>query len=257
MRLAYTDLGTLEKPIVILHGLFGSSKNWSAISKKLSATNRVLTLDLPNHGASSWIDYSAYEPISEIISEFMVEHELKGATILGHSMGGKIAMTMALKRPELIGRLIVADIAPVKYNHDNLSLLAALESVDLNLIKMRSDADKQLIKSIPEQMVRTFLLQNLVYGEHQYEWRINIPALKKSLSDLQDFPSFSENVLFDRSTLFLAGTRSDFITPKHHKKITRLFPKSSIVKIKDAGHWLHVDNPEGVISSVTHFLSST
>ena len=165
MRLAYSDLGTLGEPIVILHGLFGSRSNWAAIAKKLSVNNRVLMLDLPNHGASSWTDSINYEQLSNIISEFLVEHDLKGATILGHSMGGKVAMTMALKQPELIGRLIVADIAPVNYNHDNLSIITALEDVDLNLIKTRSDADKQLIKSIPEKMVRSFLLQNLVHGQ--------------------------------------------------------------------------------------------
>jgi pimeloyl-ACP methyl ester carboxylesterase len=257
MRLAYSDLGTLGEPIVILHGLFGSSRNWAAIAKKFSVSHRVFMLDLPIHGASVWTDTIDYEQMYNIISEFLVEHDLKGATILGHSMGGKVAMTLALKQPELIGRLIVADIAPVKYNHDNLSIITALEDVDLNLIKIRSDADKQLIKSIPEQMMRSFLLQNLVHGEYHYEWRINIPVLKKSLSTLQAFPSFSKNVLFDGPTLFLAGIRSDFIEQKHHKRIANFFPGSSIVEIADAGHWLHADNPNDFISSVTHFVSST
>ena len=117
-------------------------------------------LDLPNHGASDWTDTIDYEQMSNIILEFLVEHDLEGATILGHSMGGKVAMTMALKQPELIGRLIVVDIAPVGYDHDNLSIITALENVDLTLIKIRSDADKQLIKSIPEKIMRSFLLQN-------------------------------------------------------------------------------------------------
>ena len=257
MRLAYSDLGTLGEPIVILHGLFGSSKNWVTIAKKFSISNRVLMLDLPNHGASDWTEIIDYEQMSNIISEFLVEHHLEGTTILGHSMGGKVAMTMALRQPELIGRLIVVDIAPVAYDHDNLSIITALENVDLTSIKTRNDADKQLIKSIPEKIMRSFLLQNLVYGDYHYEWRINIPVLKKSLSNLQGFPAFSENMFFDRPTLFLAGTRSDFIQQKDHKKIANFFPRSSIVEIADAGHWLHADNPKGVISAVTHFVSST
>ena len=254
MKLAFSDLGAGGEPVVILHGLFGSSRNWAAIARKLSVTNRILTLDLPNHGASSWTDFVSYESLSQIISEFIVEHDLKGATVLGHSMGGKIAMTMALTEPELISRLIIADIAPVEYNHDNLSIIAALESINLSSVRSRSDADKLLMEKIPEQILRSFLLQNLVRNENQYEWRINIPVLKAGLPNLHGFPSFSEKFFFAGPTLFLAGARSDFIEPNHHQEITRLFPKSSVIKIANAGHWLHADNPEVFLQSVMRFM---
>ncbi len=257
MRLAYSELGAGGETIIVLHGLFGSSRNWLAIARKLSVNNRVLTLDLPNHGASSWTDSVSYESLSRSILDFMVEYGLETATVLGHSMGGKVAMTMALTQPELIKRLIVADIAPVEYKHDNLSVITALEGVDLKSIKTRNDADKHLMKKIPEPMVRSFLLQNLVYSEDQYKWRINIPVIKKSLPSLHGFPFFSENIFFNGPTMFLAGARSDFIEPNHHKNITHLFPKSSIVNIAGAGHWLHADNPEAFVDAVFQFIRSS
>ena len=257
MRLAFSELGAGGETIIILHGLFGSSRNWAAIARKLSVNNRVLTLDLPNHGASSWTGSMSYELLSESISDFIVEHELKDATVLGHSMGGKVAMTLALTQPDLIKRLIVADIAPVEYNHDNLSVVTALEDVDLKSIKMRNDADKHLMRKISEPMMRSFLLQNLVYSDAQYKWRINIPVIKKSLPSLHGFPSFSENIFFNGPTMFLAGARSDFIEPNHHKNITHLFPKSSIFNIAGAGHWLHADNPEAFVDAVFQFIRSS
>ncbi|MEE3000583.1 MAG: alpha/beta fold hydrolase [Pseudomonadota bacterium] len=253
MNLASRELGDGE-PIVILHGLFGSNRNWMSIARKLSATNRVLALDLPNHGESSWSDSMSYDFLSEIISNFIVEHDLKGATVLGHSMGGKIAMTLALTEPELIDRLIIADIAPVNYTHDNLSIITALESLDLALVKNRGDADIELREKIPDREMRAFLLQNLVYNDKRYEWRINMPVIKAYLADLEGFPSFSEQVFFEGPTLFLSGVDSDFIEPDHHKIISRLFPESSIVNIENAGHWLHVDNSKSFLQCVLRFI---
>lgn len=256
MLLAYDDLGGDGRPIIILHGLFGSRRNWLRMARTLSTTNRVLALDLPNHGGSNWADIMSYGFLSEIIAKFIVEHDLKGATVLGHSMGGKIAMTLALTEPELIGRLIIADIAPVNYIHDNLSIITALESLDLTLLKNRGDADVELREKIPHRAKRAFLLQNLVYNEKRYQWRINIPVIKAGLADLQGFPSFSEQVFFDGPTLFLAGVDSDFIEPDHHKIIMRLFPESSIVNIENAGHWLHVDNSKSFLQCVLRFIES-
>ncbi len=254
MLLVYDDLGGEDRPIIILHGLFGFRRNWLRIARKLSVTNRVLALDLPNHGESSWTDVMSYGFLSEIISKFIVEHDLKGATVLGHSMGGKIAMTLALTEPELIGRLIIADIAPVNYTHDNLSIITALESLDLALVKNRGDADTKLREKIPHKEIRAFLLQNLVYNDKRYEWRINMPVIKAYLADLQGFPSFSEQVFFEGPTLFLSGVDSDFIEPDHHKIISRLFPVSSIINIENAGHWLHVDNSKSFLRCVLRFI---
>ena len=257
MRLAFSELGAGGETILMLHGLFGSRGNWTTIAKELSISNRVLTLDLPNHGASGWTNSVSYELLSKLILDFMSEHDLRDVTVLGHSMGGKIAMTMALSQSELIKRIIVADIAPVEYNHDNLAIITALEEMDLSSIRIRNDADKYLMRKIPEKMTRSFLLQNLVRSGNNYKWRINIPVIKKGLPSLHGFPYFSENVFFDGSTLFLAGAESDFIEPHHYSTINCLFPKSSIINIAGAGHWLHADAPEAFINRIFQFISSS
>jgi pimeloyl-ACP methyl ester carboxylesterase len=253
MKLEFRELGAGE-PIVILHGLFGSSRNWMSIARELSVVNRILALDLPNHGGSSWMEEMSYESLSGIIAEFMVENDLKGATVLGHSLGGKVAMNLALTEPELIGRLIVVDIAPVEYDHDNLSIINALESINLTMVKTRSDADGYLKRNITQQILRSFLLQNLVFIEGKYEWRINIPIIKANLEKIQGFPSFAYNIFFDGPTLFIAGADSKFIESSHYNKISRLFPKASVKKIADADHWLHADNPKAFLQAVNQFI---
>ncbi len=244
------------EPIVILHGLFGSARNWQSIAQKLSISNHIFTIDLPNHGSSGWTNCMSYDNLSRIISKFIVENNIEGATVLGHSLGGKLAMVITLTKPELVGRLIVVDIAPVKYDHDNLSVVKALECVDLSLVKTRGDADWYLKKNIRQQAMRSFLLQNLVSDGDGYKWRINIPAIKANLYKIGGFPSFADDIFYNGPTLFVAGANSEFIHPTHDYKIKRFFPNSSLVKIANAGHWIHADNPEAFLSSITGFIRS-
>ena len=253
MNLAFRELG-VGKPIIILHGLFGSSGNWISIARKLSNTHRVLLLDLPNHGASYWTDQMSYEELAEIVFEFIFDKDLQGATILGHSLGGKLAMTLSLTNPESIGRLIIVDIAPVEYDHDNLSIINALESINLALIKTRGDADGYLKRDIPLQMIRSFLLQNLVFNDGKYRWKVNIPVIKANLDKIQGFPSFGCNMVFDGPTLFIAGANSEFIQPSYYSKMNLLFPKSSITTIANSSHWLHADNPEAFLRTIRQFV---
>ena len=255
MILTSRETGAGE-PIVILHGLFGSARNWQSIAQKLSISNHVFTIDLPNHGSSGWTNCMSYGNLSRIISKFIVENNIEGATVLGHSLGGKLAMVIALTKPALVGRLIVADIAPVKYDHDNLSVVKALECVDLSLVKTRGDADWYLKKNIRQQAMRSFLLQNLVSDGDRYKWRINITAIKANLHKIQGFPSFTDDTFYNGPTLFVAAANSEFIHPTHDYKIKRFFPNSSLVKIANAGHWIHADNPEAFLSSITGFIRS-
>jgi len=180
---------------------------------------------------------------------------LQGAALLGHSMGGKTAMTMALKRPELISSLIVADIAPVPYDHDNLAVISALDAVDLTTVKVRDDAEAQLAEHISDRMMRAFLLQNLVRDGDHYEWRINLAGLKAGLPNLHGFPVIPEEVRFEKPAIFIAGAESDYVEPDHHEEIDRLFPNSSVVDLTNAGHWLHADNPEAFVQTVRGFLA--
>jgi esterase len=253
MTLAFTEIGEGE-PIVILHGLFGSGRNWASIAKALSDTYRVLTVDLPNHGASEWTEHVTYQGLAEATANFLTQHELQGCTLLGHSMGGKTAMTLALSQGDLINRLIVADIAPVPYDHDNLAVIEALAAVDIANVKSRNEAEAQMAVHISDRMLRAFLLQNLRREGDGYQWRINLEGLKASLPDLHGFPEF--DTTFEKPAIFIAGAESDFVEPEHHAEIDRLFPNSSVVDLTHAGHWLHADNPKAFIQAVVQFLNA-
>jgi esterase len=258
MTLAFTDTGMSAgggETIVILHGLFGSSRNWASIARTLSDEHLVVTVDLPNHGASEWTDVISYEGLAEATAAFLLQENLQGATILGHSMGGKTAMTLALTQPDLIGHLIVADIAPVPYDHDNLSIITALDTVDLSIVKTRDDAEAQLEPSISDRMMRAFLLQNLRRNGDHYEWRVNLAGLKAALPNLHGFPNMPDETHFAGPALFIAGAESDYIEPDHHEEIDRLFPNSTVIDLSNAGHWLHADNPEAFVQSVREFLA--
>jgi pimeloyl-ACP methyl ester carboxylesterase len=169
-------------------------------------------------------------------------------------MGGKIAMTLALDRPRLVGRLIVADIAPVSYNHHNLEIINALEAVNLRDIQTRDEVESQLAKNIYNKKIRQFLMQNLLRNGDFFEWRINLNGLKAGMPQLQTFPSIGAEKQFSGPTLFLAGAESDYVQVQHHTQINHLFPNASIVSIENAGHWLHADNPKCFITSVLKFL---
>ena len=254
MKLAYSELGSGDETIVILHGLYGSGLNWVSIARRLAVTRRILLLDLPNHGASEWSNCISYEELAQEIENFLKRHKLEKATLLGHSMGGKIAMTVVLTEPELVQQLIIADIAPVRYNHNNLSIISALEALDIGLVRNRKDADIQLKASIPDQKMRGFLLQNLIRLDDGYQWRINIPALKAGMSNIEGFPTFPEKTSCDKPALFLAGDQSDFIGQSSYHEINRLFPNSRVTSLANAGHWLHTDNPSGFLDHVEKFL---
>ena len=259
LTLAFTDTGdsvAQGEPLIILHGLFGSSRNWASIAKLLSNQRRVLTVDLPNHGASYWTEMVSYEKMAEATAGFIVEKNLQGSALFGHSMGGKTAMTLALTKPDLIGKLIIADIAPVSYDHDNLAVISALCSVDLNAVKTRNDAEALLAETIPDRMMRGFLLQNLVRNGDHYEWRINLAGLKEGLPNLHGFTAYPDEVRFEGPSLFVAGTESDYIELEHHEEINRLFPNASLVDIANAGHWLHADNPGAFVLAVREFLAA-
>jgi esterase len=253
--LAFTDVGDGE-PLVVLHGLFGSSRNWASFARSLSGRYRILAIDLPNHGMSEWSDAVSYEMQAEAVANFLIRHELQGATLLGHSMGGKVAMALALKQPGLVGHLIVVDIAPVNYNHYNLAIIDALSAVDLKNSKTREEAENQLAKNISDQRICKFLVQNLVRNGDFFKWRINLIGLKSGMSKLQKFPTIAANKYFNGPTLFMAGSESDYIQPDHHSKIKDLFPNSSIVTIMNSGHWVYADNPKDFTLSVTKFLST-
>lgn len=249
MNLAATGYGAgAGRPIVIAHGLFGSGRNWAAVAKGLADRFRVWTVDLRNHGASPWSDESDYLAMAEDLAAFVAP--LERPMVVGHSMGGKVAMALALTRPALLGGLVVVDIAPVAYGHSMIGYARAMRAVDPARFSRRAEVDEALKPAIPDPQIRLFLLQNLVSEGAVLRWRVNLDALIAHMDDIMGFPPIDGR--FDGPTLVLAGETSSYV-PGHEAAIRRLFPGAAIETIPGAGHWAHADRPGWVIGRLARF----
>ncbi len=230
-------------PVVILHGLLGSSGNWRSIARRLAEQYRVFALDLRNHGESPHVESMSYPAMADDVRAFLDSHDIDAATIIGHSMGGKTAMRLALDAPQRVERLVVVDIAPTRSHHDHLPWLRAMASLDLGRVGRRADAETMLEAAIPDTAMRQFLLQNLAATPGGFVWRINLAAIENSLPDLLEFPVGADVQPFPRSALFVRGAQSDYVLPKDETVIRVLFPCAEIVTIEGAGHWVHAEHP--------------
>lgn len=239
---------TGRAPLLIAHGLFGSARNWGVVAKRLSATRRVTAVDMRNHGASDWSDSHGYPDMASDLADIIAER----TDILGHSMGGKAAMALALTRPERLRRMVVADIAPVTYAHTQQSMIDAMRAVELDRVESRRDADAQLAERLDDAGVRAFLLQSLNVKERR--WRLNLDVLEHEMSRIVGFPELDG--VFEGPTLFLTGAKSTYVTNAHRSRIRVLFPKARFVRIPGAGHWLHADRPRAFEAAVTAFLDA-
>lgn len=255
IELSHHDIGHGD-PILILHGLFGSKRNWGAIAKRLSTHHRVLSLDLRNHGDSPWIDGMDYRDMADDVAQLIKRQSLGPCTVIGHSMGGKTAMMLALTRPELVRRLVVVDIAPVERETGFGAYIDAMAEVPLPACESRNDVEEHLADVVHDKMVRTFLVQNLIRDDTGFRWRINLSALSDAIDEITDFPEPEQCRSYQGQTLFVAGSNSDYIQPHHMVDIDRLFPKANITHIPDAGHWLHAEAPELFLKEVTAFLKN-
>lgn len=229
---------TSHPPILIVHGLFGSGRNWGVIAKRLGKDRRIVTVDMRNHGDSPREETQDYPGMAEDLAA--VIDEIGGpADVIGHSMGGKAAMVLALAHPDKVNRLIVADIAPVAYTHTQMHLVEAMQALDLSTLESRSDADAALAQAVDEKSVRAFLLQSLdVRGK---AWKLNLDVLARDMEKITGFPEVSGT--YDGPALFLAGAESDYVLPEHRDGIKALFPEAKQAKIPGAGHWLHAEKP--------------
>jgi pimeloyl-ACP methyl ester carboxylesterase len=241
---------TRQPPILIAHGLFGSARNWGVIAKRLAESRRVLTVDMRNHGDSPWEARHGYADLAADLAEVIAAHG-GVADVVGHSMGGKAAMMLALTAPETVRRLVVADIAPVAYGHTQAHLIDAMRAVDLSAVSTRRDADAQFSPHVPEDGVRAFLLQSLdVAGKR---WRLNLDALSAEMPAILGWPDPAG--VFEGPVLILSGAASDYVQPAHRPGIKRLFPNARFAKIPGAGHWLHAEKPREFEAAIAAFLS--
>ncbi len=230
-------------PLLIAHGLFGSARNWNVIAKRLSATRPVVVVDMRNHGASPWFDTHSYPELAEDLAGVMDQP----MDVLGHSMGGKAAMVLALAHPDRVKRLVVADIAPVAYQHSQMGPIAAMRGVDLSAVETRADAIAQL-DGMDTGLVQ-FLLQSLDVKNQR--WKLNLDVLAAEMDKIVGFPDVTGQ--FDGPTLFLSGANSDYVQHAHRDRIKTLFPAAKFAKLSGAGHWLHAEKPRKFEATIAAF----
>lgn len=268
MELAYRKYGE-GHPFLILHGLYGTSDNWVSIARHLSDFFEVFTIDLRNHGRSPHSPEHNYDVMANDIATFMQHHKLMKAVILGHSMGGKVAMYFAHKYPEKVSRLIVADISPRSYMQNpelhpqfeqHKTILSALKNAPLSQFSKREEVDSYLESMIPDMRIRQFLMKNLHRDGHSFRWILNIEALENNLERILDGlirdynnPEIKEPVT-EFPVLFLKGENSGYISDIDLKIIHKLYPYAEIVTLFDAGHWLHAEQPENFLKAITGFI---
>jgi pimeloyl-ACP methyl ester carboxylesterase len=252
MDLAFEVFGdTNKRPIVILHGFFASVRNWRACAEKLSKDYCVYAIDARNHGASPHHSLMDYHVMASDVMRFIEEQEIAQVNIIGHSMGGKTAMWLALNYPEYVDNLIVVDIAPISYSHSFTPLIHSLKQLSLASLTNRKQAELQLAQSIPELSYRQFLLQNLLLINGSYQWRIDLDIFERNGDNIIAFPNTDNLSPFYGNTLFIAGEESNYIPPNSTQS---LFPCAKLCTISHAEHWVHVQQPDAFIKAVTDFL---
>jgi len=252
MNLFYRELGEGE-PIVILHGVFGSSDNWLTPAKVLSQDHKVYLIDQRNHGHSPKSDVFNNVIMAEDLAEFMDQHSIKDPTVIGHSMGGKVAMNFAKKHEENLKKLIVVDIAPKYYPPHHQKILAGMKAIDLKQLKTRQEADEILKQFEPEIGVRQFLLKNLYRNEQgKFDWRINLSVISEKIENVGE--ALDESTEISTPTLFIRGEKSNYIKAGDEDLIRKFFKNYTIVTIEGAGHWVQAEQPDRFLKAVQAFL---
>ena len=244
MKLAQTTLGE-GSPLVIAHGLFGSGRNWSVIAKRLADMRKIISVDMRNHGESSWDDDHSYHALAADLAETIGDSP---ADVLGHSMGGKAAMVLALTRPDLVRRLVLVDIAAYAYEHSQIEYVRAMQGADLSGIVRRSEAAERL--GVDDPQVQAFLLQSLDVGERR--WRLNLDVLGAQMDAITGWPEIRGR--YTGPTLLLRGGASDYASDERLEETRRLFPNLDVQTIEGAGHWVHAERPREVETAVRGFL---
>jgi pimeloyl-ACP methyl ester carboxylesterase len=241
------------RPLLILHGLFGSVRNWQTIARRLSGGHRVICADLRNHGRSPHVDEMGYVSMAADVERLVDELGLERPLLLGHSMGGKVAMTSALRNSARWGALVVVDIAPVQYRNSFFDRIEAMRSMPIASIRSRAEADAWLRDVEPEATIRNFLLHNLVLRDGRYCWQINLDAIAGGLAGIAGFPAFDAPCPLP--TLAVRGDRSGAVRPEYEVRLRELFPNVGLVTLA-TGHWPHAEAPEAFLAAVTPFLES-
>jgi pimeloyl-ACP methyl ester carboxylesterase len=251
-----TTLGESGPLVAFCHGLFGQGKNWTTIAKEIAVDHRVLLVDMPHHGRSEWPDHFDYVDVADRVAGLFSADD--PVALVGHSMGGKAAMVLALRHPELVERLCVVDVAPVDYEgrSEFAGYIEAMLALDLDALEHRRDADAALAEAVPNTTVRSFLLQNLRRGDDGWAWQPNLEVLGRDLESLGGWPADALDGLapYEGRTLWVAGETSAYVRDEYAAAMDRWFPKNRRVTIKGAGHWVHSEQPQVFIEVLRRFL---
>lgn len=253
MKLFYREYGQ-GKPLIILHGLMGSSDNWLPQAKMLGEHYHVWVVDQRNHGQSPHSNEFNYKVLSQDIFNFIQEHHIDNPVIIGHSMGGKTAMNFALAHPDKLDKLIVVDIAPKAYDVRHDHIVEGLKAVPIDLVQSRQEANDALAPHISSEAVRQFLLKNLMRKpEGGFGWRINLPVIDQSLEMISG--GLVNEGVFEKKTMFIRGSKSDYILDDDREAIKKIFPNSTMVTM-ETGHWVQAEKPEEFVQVVLSFLNA-
>ncbi|MDZ7869673.1 MAG: alpha/beta fold hydrolase [Rheinheimera sp.] len=250
----HTDITGQGTPLLLIHGLFGSNENLGMIARLLASQFRVINVDLRNHGRSGHSNELSYALMAQDLIETMDALQIPAAAVLGHSMGGKAAMQLALSQPDRVSKLVLADISPVVSQARHVGILEALNRVELASLTDRKQADAQLQTAISDAGTRAFLLKSLVKGEHGFQWRFNLAALTAQYQQVLATPSATGP--YSGPTLFIKGGNSDYLQPEHQAYIRQLFPEVKAKIIEGTGHWLHAEKPAAFAKITADFLLS-
>lgn len=262
-----TSYGERGSRVAFLHGLFGQGRNWTQFAKALAGEHRVLLVDLPDHGRSGWTEGFDFVDVADRIAGLMeadTASDGQGVALVGHSLGGKIAMVLALRHPELVERLCVVDVAPVPYRRASefLGYIDAMRDVDLDALAQRADAEQALAEAVPNTTVRSFLLQNLRRevlpdGRSGWRWQVNLDGLRRDLTEIGGWPAdeLAGIAPYDGPVLWIAGERSHYVDEEYVPAMDGLFPHNRRVTIKNAGHWVHSEQPEVFLEVLSRFVN--
>lgn len=256
MSLHTTSYGERGRPVVFCHGLFGQGRNWTQHAKALADTHRTLLVDMPDHGRSAWSERFDFLAAADQVADLVAADD--PVALVGHSMGGKTAMILALRHPELVERLCVVDVAPVAYPHsaEFTAYIDALLALDLSTLESRGEADAALQDAVPDATVRGFLLQNLRREADTWRWQPNLRLLREQIDDIGGWPqeALTGAEPYQGDVLWIGGARSRYVRDEYASAMERYFPRVRRVTVKDAGHWVHSEQPEVFLEVLRRFL---
>ena len=239
-------------PVILLHGLLGSLKNLTGLARALSDDFSVCRIDLPAHGQSSGLEDMTFSGMANAVAETVDSLGWQEFAVLGHSLGGKVAMQLASERPSRVKALIVEDIAPVRYPPHHKEIIEALCAIDLDTLGSRAEADELITHAVPDRLTRSFLLQNLKRNEGRYQWAPDLALIKSAYPEMCEAPNLKD--AYDGPTLFVAGERSNYIQSEHQSEIEKRFPNAKYRQISGAGHWIHAEKPSSFNALARRFL---